>query len=82
VSEKIKKSIKLKKLKKIIEKPNHEKKPIRIFKNQPVWFGFDFISLKQKKLNRTKTGKKPSQTGFCSKITELNRNRLVLVFFK
>jgi hypothetical protein len=36
---------------------------LEFFKNQPVWFGFDFISLKLKKPNRTQTRKKPSQTG-------------------
>jgi hypothetical protein len=42
--------------KKITEKPNREKKPIKlikILKNQPVRFGFDFISLKLKKPNGT-----------------------------
>jgi len=34
---------------------------LEFFKNQPVWFGFDFISLKLKKPNRPR--KKPSQTG-------------------
>jgi len=42
---------------------DREKKPIKIKKTDR--FGFGFISLKPKKLNRTQTekmGKKPSQT--------------------
>jgi hypothetical protein len=37
---------------------NREKKTIKILKNRSVQFGFDFISLKPKKSNRTK----PNQT--------------------
>ena len=36
---------------------------LKFLKNQPVRFGFGFISLKPKKPNQTQTGKKPSQTG-------------------
>jgi hypothetical protein len=38
---------------------------LEFLKNQPVQFGFSFISLKPKKPNRTelKQKKKPSQTG-------------------
>jgi hypothetical protein len=52
VSKKIKKLIKPKKLKKITKKIKPWKKNIlKFLKNQPVWFGFGFISLKPKKLN-------------------------------
>jgi len=47
-----------------LKKLNREKnpiKPIRILKNQPVRFGFGFISLKSKKPNRTQTEKKPEK---------------------
>jgi len=69
---------------------------LKFWKNRPVWLGFGFISLKPKKLNRTepkpkKTGKKTesnrakteklSQTGFCPKKTEPNRNRSVWTDF-
>jgi hypothetical protein len=50
VSKNIKKSIKLRKLKKqLLKKPNHEKKPIKPIriKKKTVWFGF--ISIKPKK---------------------------------
>jgi hypothetical protein len=36
---------------------------LKFWKNQPVRFGFGFISLKLKKPNRTQTGKQTSQTG-------------------
>jgi len=45
---------------------NHEKKTIKILKNRPVQFSFDFISLKPKKSNRTK----PNQT----QIKKLEKN--------
>ena len=44
-------------------KPKNKKKQLEFLKNQPVRFGFGFISLKLKKSNQTQTGKKPSQTG-------------------
>jgi hypothetical protein len=43
-----------------------KKNRLKFWNNQPVRFGFGFISLKLKKPNRTqtkKTGKNPSQTG-------------------
>jgi hypothetical protein len=39
---------------------NREKKPIKILKNQPVWFDFGFISLKPKKPNRNRKKPKPN----------------------
>ena len=63
-----------------------KKNRLKFWNNQPVRFGFGFISLKLKKPNRTqtkKTGKNPSQTGknraspvwtgFCPK----NKSKLV-----
>jgi len=41
-------------MKKITKKPNREKKLIRIFKKPISSVRFSFISLKLKKLNRTK----------------------------
>jgi hypothetical protein len=50
---------------------------LEFFKNQPVRFGFGFISLKLKKLNRTQTRKnstepKPKKTKSNRKKTEQN----------
>jgi hypothetical protein len=42
---------------------------LEFFKNQPVWFGFGFISLKLKKLNRTQTKKNQAKP-------EKNRTKL------
>jgi hypothetical protein len=89
VSKKIKKVKKSGKIEKKNQKNRTVKKNqlnrLKFLKNQPVRFGFGFISLKQKKQNRTKpnlnrknkknlsqTGKKPSQTKKPSKI-DLNR---------
>jgi hypothetical protein len=55
------------------KKPNHEKNRLKFWKNQPVRFGFGFISLKRKKPSQTSKKlsqnwkkqvrpKKPSQT--------------------
>jgi len=55
-----KKIKKLRKLKKNKKKLNREKKPIKILKNQPVWFDFGFISLKPKKPNRNRKKPKPN----------------------
>jgi hypothetical protein len=44
------------------QKKNNQKNRLKFWNNWPVRFGFGFISLKPKKLNRTQTGKKPSQT--------------------
>ena len=59
---KIEKLIKLRKLKNILKKSNHEKKPIKILKKLTGLIRF--ISLKPKKLNtnREKTEPKPSKT--------------------
>jgi hypothetical protein len=74
------KPVKPRKLKKNNRKNRTVKKPIRILKKTDR-FGFDFISLTLKKPNRTELNpnkknlfklKKPSQTGFCSKIIEPN----------
>jgi len=67
--------IKSRKPKKIIEKPNYEKKPIRILKKPTGSIQFRFYKLEIEKTepNRTPTEKNPSQTkkpsqiGFCSK---------------
>jgi hypothetical protein len=48
---------------------------LEFFKNQPVWFGFDFISLKLKKPNRTQTRKKPSPTGTGKNRVKQKKNR-------
>jgi hypothetical protein len=48
---------------------------LEFFKNQPVWFGFDFISLKLKKPNRTQTRKKPSQTRTGKNRVKQKKNR-------
>jgi len=73
VSKKIKKSIKPRKLEKNNQKNQTVKKNrlnrLKFWENQPVRFGFGFISLKLKKPNRIQTGKtepnwkKTSQTG-------------------
>jgi len=66
-TKKIKKKKETEKIKKKIEKNKLWKKPVKILKKLigSVRFGFDFISLKPKKPNRTQTEKnrkKPSQT--------------------
>jgi len=71
----IEKSIKLRKFKKILKKPNREKKPIKILKK--LTGSICFINLKPKKLNsnREKTEPKPSQT----EKTESNQFKPVFV---
>jgi hypothetical protein len=62
VSKNIEKLIKLKKLKKKNWKNRTMKKNrLEFWKNCPVQFGFNFISLKPKKPNRTQTEKKTEQ---------------------
>jgi len=83
VSKKIKKSIKSRKLeKKITEKSNREKKPIKILKKLTgsVWFYKPETEKTEPNPNR----KKQSQTGFCPKNpnrTETGQFEPVSVFF-
>ena len=93
VFKKTKKLIKPRKSEKKNNRKNRtvKKNRLKFWKNRPVRFGFDFLSLEPEKPNRTrteKTGKngakpkKPSQTGlnrFCSK--KPNRNRSVWTGF-
>ena len=95
VFKKTKKPIKPRKSEKKNNRKNRtvKKNRLKFWKNRPVRFGFDFLSLEPEKPNRTrtrteKTGKnrakpkKPSQTGlnrFCSK--KPNRNRSVWTGF-
>jgi hypothetical protein len=79
VSKNIKKSIKLRKLKNISKKPNHEKKPIkpiRIKKNRLVRF-YKYETKKIESNPNQKNRAKQEKTGFCSKITEPNRKKSV-----
>jgi hypothetical protein len=62
-----------------------KKNQLKFLKNRPIWLGFDFISLKLKKLNRTDPKlKKPSQTAlnwFLLKKPEPNRTKPKPVIF-